>query len=379
MPGAARGWPPASRIVLLGQSQWAQAPGGWRAFSGAASWRAVVERRTEHDVRSGATQGRERPTLEKVAARAGVSRATVSRVVNGSPTVAPHIREAVMRAVQALGYVPNPAARSLVTQRTDSFALVVPEPTNRVFSDDQFFPGVIRGVSQELEAADKQLVLMLAGSPASHDRIERYAMARHVDGVMFASMHGADPLPGTLARMGIPVRVQRPAARRRPGARTSSVDNVGGAAGWPSGTWWRPGARRIATIAGPQDMVAGIDRLAGYRAGAARRDRPLDRRGRRLHPRVRRGRPCASCSTDDPELDAVFVASDLMAARRPAGPAAGRPPGARRRRGGRLRRHRPGPLHRAAADHRPAADRRPGPRNGPDHAAALGRDARSNR
>ncbi len=149
--------------------------------------------------------GRDRPTLEKVAARAGVSRATASRVINGSPTVAPEIRDAVTRAVQALGYVPNLAARSLVTQRTDSFALVVPEPTNRVFSDDQFFPRIIRGVSQELEAADKQLVLMLASSVTSHDRVERYAMAGHVDGVMFASMHGADPLPSTLARMGIPV------------------------------------------------------------------------------------------------------------------------------------------------------------------------------
>src|SRR5262245_39295432 len=95
--------------------------------------------------------GRERPTLEKVALRAGVSRATVSRVVNGSPTVDPRTRDVVPRAVQQLGYVPNPAARSLVTQRTESYALVVPEPASRVFSDDQFFPGVIRGVSQELE------------------------------------------------------------------------------------------------------------------------------------------------------------------------------------------------------------------------------------
>src|SRR5262245_57647528 len=86
-----------------------------------------------------------RPTLEQVAQHAGVSRATVSRVVNGSPTVAEPIRQAVQRAIEELGYVPNQAARSLVTQRTDSFALVLPEWTTRVFSDDQLFPGVIRG------------------------------------------------------------------------------------------------------------------------------------------------------------------------------------------------------------------------------------------
>src|SRR3954462_87336 len=113
---------------------------------------------------------RERPTLEAVARRAGVSRATVSRVVNGSTSVAVAIRDAVNRAVEELGYVPNQAARSLVTQRTESIALILPETANRVFSDDLFFPAVIRGVSQELEAADKQLVLMMAGSAASHDR-----------------------------------------------------------------------------------------------------------------------------------------------------------------------------------------------------------------
>ncbi|MEK8169143.1 LacI family DNA-binding transcriptional regulator [Streptomyces sp. M19] len=100
-----------------------------------------------------------------MALHAGVSRATVSRVVNGSTRVAEESRDAVLRAIAELGYVPNQAARSLVTQRTDSFALVLPEEPGRVFSDDQFFPAVVRGVSQELEEADKQLALMMARSP----------------------------------------------------------------------------------------------------------------------------------------------------------------------------------------------------------------------
>src|ERR1700754_4549869 len=87
---------------------------------------------------------RKRPTLEAVAARAGVSRATVSRVVNGQSTVTPQIRDAVMRAVDELGYVPNSAARSLATQRTDSIALVVSEPPTRVFSEDPLFSTVLR-------------------------------------------------------------------------------------------------------------------------------------------------------------------------------------------------------------------------------------------
>ncbi len=251
-----------------------------------------------------------RPTLERVAARAGVSRATVSRVVNGSTRVAPGIRDAVMRAVDELGYVPNLAARSLVTQRTDSFALVVSEPPTRVFSDDPFFAGIIRGVGQELEAADKQLVLMLAGSQASHDRVERYATAGHVDGVLVASVHGADPLPGALSRMGIPV-----VGSGRPLARLAmpyvDMDNVGGAAAAVEHLL-ATGRRRIATIAGPQDMIAGIDRLAGYRAAL----RDSDRRSIVAvgdFTRESGTQAMRQLLTDDPELDAVFVASDMMA------------------------------------------------------------------
>jgi DNA-binding LacI/PurR family transcriptional regulator len=254
--------------------------------------------------------GRARPTLEKVALRAGVSRATVSRVVNGSTTVAPDIRDTVLRAVQELGYVPNHAARSLVTQRTNSIALVLPEPSTRIFSDDQFFPGIIRGVGQELEVAEKQLVLMMASSAASHDRIEQYAMAGHVDGVMVASVHGADPLPATLTRMGVPV-----VCNGRPLGHSAvpyvDVDSVGGAAAAVRHLV-NAGRQRIATIAGPQDMVAGIDRLAGYRTelrGSTRRSIVAVGDFTRESGAV----AMRQLLEDDPRLDAVFVASDLMA------------------------------------------------------------------
>jgi len=254
--------------------------------------------------------GRGRPTLEKVARLAGVSRATVSRVVNGSQTVDARIRETVLRAVQELGYVPNPAARSLVTQRTGSYALVVPEPANRVFSDDQFFPGVIRGVSLELEAAERQLVLMLATSATSHDRIERYALGGHVDGVMFASMHGADPLPGTLYRLGIPVVASGRPLGHQP-VPYVDVDHAGGVSKAVRHLL-DAGRSRIATIAGPQDMVAGIERLAGYRSALQ------DSRRRSIVAIGDFTRESGTVAMrqlldDDPLLDAVFIASDLMA------------------------------------------------------------------
>ncbi|GIJ32160.1 LacI family DNA-binding transcriptional regulator [Micromonospora sediminimaris] len=254
--------------------------------------------------------GAQRPTLEAVARRAGVSRATVSRVVNGSTTVAEPIQEAVRQAVAELGYVPNLAARTLVTQRTDSIALVMPEEATRVFSDDQVFPGIIRGAAQELEAADKQLVLMLAGSPAGHERVARYTTGRHVDGVLFASLHGADPLPARLAALGIPVVCS---GRPLDGADVPyiDVDQVGGVTRAVRHLI-DSGRRRIATIAGPQDMVAGIERLAGYRDTVAAAGLP-EMVAVGDFTRESGAAAMRELLAAHPDLDAVFAASDLMA------------------------------------------------------------------
>ncbi|WP_055477912.1 LacI family DNA-binding transcriptional regulator [Sphaerimonospora mesophila] len=251
-----------------------------------------------------------RPTLEAVAARAGVSRATVSRVVNGRLTVTPQIREAVLRAVDELGYVPNSAARSLVTQRTGSIALVVSEPPTRVFSEDPMFATVIRSASLELEAADRQVVLMLAGSTKSHARIERYIAGGHVDGVMLISMHGADPLPAAITRMGVPVVSYGRPAVPVPLPYVDN-DNVGGAEKAVRHLLER-GRRRIATIAGPQDMIGGQDRLTGYRDAL----RACDRRSIVAVGDFTRESGAVAMRhllEDDPALDAVFVANDLMA------------------------------------------------------------------
>ncbi|HQY32923.1 MAG TPA: LacI family DNA-binding transcriptional regulator, partial [Actinotalea sp.] len=84
------------------------------------------------------------PTIREVAATAGVSRATASRVINGGHLVSPQAREAVEAAIAQLGFTPNPAARSLATRRTGSVALVVPEPNARLLTDP-FFGGIING------------------------------------------------------------------------------------------------------------------------------------------------------------------------------------------------------------------------------------------
>ncbi|MFC0508762.1 LacI family DNA-binding transcriptional regulator [Micromonospora costi] len=258
-----------------------------------------------------------RPTLDAVAARAGVGRGTVSRVVNGSPQVSPEARAAVQQAIAELGYVPNRAARALVTQRTDSVALVVSESGERVFTEP-FFAAIVRGVSSALLETPMQLWLAMVQSPLERERVEHHLTNQHVDGVLLLSLHDSDPLPTLLEERGLPsVLGGRPARMLQPGAQPAwfvDVDNVGGARNAVR-YLAEQGRRRIATIAGPQDMGAGLARLAGYTeavtAALGGVDRDLvaygdfsEESGAASMRRLLEVRP---------DLDAVFVASDLMA------------------------------------------------------------------
>lgn len=206
--------------------------------------------------------GDRRPTLEAVAALAGVGRGTVSRVINGSPKVSEKARDAVLRAIQELGYVPNRAARALVTRRTDTVALVVSESELRVF-DEPYFAGTIRGIGSALSETGLQLILAMAQSEQEHERLEHYLTGQHVDGVLLISLHGADPLPGRLEAMGVPTVI----GGRPVGLTPYSYVDVDNRAGARQAVKYLlgKGRRRIATIAGPQDMGVGVDRLAGYR------------------------------------------------------------------------------------------------------------------
>ena len=205
-------------------------------------------------------------TLEAVALAAGVSRATVSRVVNGSDRVAPETRRIVEKAISRLGYVPNRAARSLVTRRTESVGLVIPEPTTKLFGDP-FFPRLIRGINAVLSEADQVLVLLTPQSAHDEEQLGRYLVSGHLDGAMLVSLHGADPLPALLAERGIPVVVGgRPS--RSIGVDVVDVDNVQGAL-QAVRHLIALGRRRIVTVTGSLDMAPAQDRLAGYGSALA--------------------------------------------------------------------------------------------------------------
>ncbi|GAA4142006.1 MULTISPECIES: LacI family DNA-binding transcriptional regulator [Actinomadura] len=251
----------------------------------------------------------DRPTLEEVAARAGVGRGTVSRVINGSPRVSRRAREAVLRAIDELGYVPNRAARTLVTRRTDTVALVVAESELRVF-DEPFFAGITRGISSELNATGLQLLLALAQSPDEYARLEQYLTGQHVDGVLLTSLHADDPLPAKLEANGVPTVL----GGRPPGLSPVSYVDVDNRDGARRAVQYLldQGRRRIATVAGPQDMGVGIDRLAGYREALAEAGLP------ELVVYGDFSEASGVAAAEElleiaPDLDAVFAADDPMA------------------------------------------------------------------
>jgi DNA-binding LacI/PurR family transcriptional regulator len=252
----------------------------------------------------------QRPTLDAVAALAGVGRGTVSRVVNGSPKVSPHAREAVLQAIDELGYVPNRAARTLVTRRTDTVALVMSESEERVFGEP-YFAGIIRGISAGLADTGLQLLLAIAQSQGEHKQLERYLTGQHVDGVLLISLHGDDPLPRHLESSGVPTVLGGAPIGITP-VTCVDADNRGGARQAVTHLAER-GRRRIATIAGPQDMRAGVHRLEGY-CDALRALRMLNELVSFGDFSEASGmRAMAELLARAPDLDAVFTASDPMA------------------------------------------------------------------
>ncbi|MCG3043767.1 LacI family DNA-binding transcriptional regulator [Streptomyces fenghuangensis] len=256
-----------------------------------------------------------RPTLEAVAAHAGVSRATVSRVVNGGAGVRKSLRDRVQASVAELGYVPNSAARSLVTRRTGAVAVVIAEPETRVFSDP-FFAQQLRGISRELAACDTQLLLMLLEGRTDYDRIGRYLAGGHVDGALMFSLHRDDPLPSMANASGLPTvfggRPGWPGAEDDPELLYVDTDNRGGARQAVEHLLQR-GRRRIAVITGPLDQTSALDRLDGYldALGLSEPDPALVAHGDFTAEGGERA--MAELLDRSPGPDAVFAGNDLTA------------------------------------------------------------------
>ncbi|ALD62971.1 LacI family DNA-binding transcriptional regulator [Glutamicibacter soli] len=204
---------------------------------------------------------KQQPTLELVAERAGVSRATVSRVVNGSEKVKPEAMRAVEQAIRELNYVPNRAARSLAQGRTNAIALVVPENTAKFFADP-YFAKVVQGAAQYLADTEFMLSLLLS-TESDPGKTTRYLRGGNVDGALVLSHHSADRSYADLGGQLPLVFGGRTMSTDQNEIYVVDIDNIA-AAKQATNVIIDRGRRRIATIAGPQDMGASLDRLTGF-------------------------------------------------------------------------------------------------------------------
>lgn len=253
---------------------------------------------------------RKRPTIRDVATVAGVSRGTVSRVINGGHWVSPEALAAVNDAIRSTGYSANQHARSLATGRSNSIAFLLTEPHHLLFEDPRFSI-LLRAAAQALAKREIPLLLMVAGTPDERRRITDYVSAGHVDGVLLISSHAGNPMVASLLRRGVPTIACGAPLGFETAMGYVAADDVGGARAMVRHLAER-GRHRIATITGPVDTPGGRDRLVGYRAELGESfDESLVAHGD--YTRASGERAMRELLAARPDLDAVFVASDLMA------------------------------------------------------------------
>lgn len=253
---------------------------------------------------------RRRPTIRDVAAAAGMSRGTVSRVINGDRWVSAQARTAVEKAIRETGYRVNQHARSLATGRANSVAFLLTEPQQLLFSDPTF-ARLLRGAAEALARRGLTLIMLVAGSAAERDHVMSYLTAGHVDGVLLISSHENEPLVERLLAEQLPlVSCGVPLGHMRDVAWVS-VDEEHAARRMVAHLRER-GRSRIACIAGPLDTPGGRFRLDGYRAelGDALDESLI---GYGDYSTASGRRAMAELLERAPDIDAVFAANDLMA------------------------------------------------------------------
>lgn len=255
-------------------------------------------------------------TLEEVAKLAGVSRSTVSRVVNEHPNVRPEVRQRVWEVIQQTGYQPHAAARSLATRRTRVIGLMIPQAVTTLFTDP-YFPILIRGIADVCNSHNYHLMLSLfsqrrvQNSRAHQDLLYQQVLrGRSLDGVVVSSAPLDDPIFPRLLEDGVPFVI----IGRYPHERVNyvDVDNVVGAR-MAVEHLLRLGHERIATITGPLNMCAGQDRLEGYRQALAARGIPMDENLISEGDFTEQGGRAAMQRLLPYQPTAVFAASDMMA------------------------------------------------------------------
>ena len=250
-------------------------------------------------------------TLEDIARMSGVSRSTVSRVINDDPNVKESTRHKVLDIIQTINFQPNLAARSLAAGRTQVLGLVIPMAVTSIFVDP-YFPLLIQGISSACNMRGYSMMLWLAEPDFERRMAGQILYSGLIDGVIVASTVMDDPIVVALVNgKNVPFIM----IGRHPSDSNVSfvdVDNRAGAAQAVEHLF-RLGKKRVATIRGPKTMIAGVDRYQGYLDAFAQAKRTVDpqlvaegefseQSGYLAMQRLLPHRP-----------DAIFAASDMMA------------------------------------------------------------------
>lgn len=252
-----------------------------------------------------------RATIHDVAAESGLSRGTVSRVINAERYVSNDARTAIEAAIAKVGYVRNTAARNLKTQQSRAVGLIVHEP-HSLFLEDPNIGAILLGTNTALSEADYQLVLLVIDSDRDSDRVAEYLRGGFVDGVVIISARAGDPIARAVAKMGIAAAfVGHPPDIS--GIPYVGIDNFAAARAITE-RLIRTDRSRIGMIASALDRDSGQDRLAGFRAALGSDfdaelvvDYPLYTYSTGL-------RGIRDLLLRAPDLDGVFAASDAIAA-----------------------------------------------------------------
>ena len=250
-------------------------------------------------------------TLEEVARLSGVSRSTVSRVINQQPNVSQDIRQRVQAVIEDTGYQPNLAAQTLVSKRSWMIGLVLPRSVSSFFTDP-YFPRLLQGIALGCNQYDYTLGLFLVGSKEDEEKIlPRVSRKGMLDGVLIQSGQIGDQLIDRLVNLDLPVVVVGSPLHS---AEVSfiDVDNINGAYNAVSHLI-RQGYQRIGTITGLKGGAATADRLEGYKKALIERGRNPDQSLITEGDFTEAGGYYAMQQLLPAKPDAVFAASDLMA------------------------------------------------------------------